>query len=214
MLHQHLHQKPKHYRRSAQPGGQRQKEGKREPYAGIMRQQISHAAKPAQEGHHARYVEKRDVAGSAGVRVVQNFGEATMLQPVRQMKLRRQVQAKHSRKKGERAQHQSHEKAGEIKSLPGHDRLLSAALRWRAWRWPLPPCERSGFSTCSRRSMSCGVSKIAASSARHFRESSCLASSSSAWLSSGSRRKRSAPLTSHRSSRPSSAPQSEMSSVW
>src|SRR5277367_1091457 len=58
----------------------------------------------------------------------------------------------------------------------------------------------SGRSTCSNRSAREGVSSTASSSRRQRRESLFCASVNSAWHNSGSRRNRSAPLTSHRSS--------------
>src|SRR5579872_1380526 len=84
------------------------------------------------------------------------------------------------------AQGESHEKADQINVGPSH----VACLLFLA----------PGCSTSNNRSARPGVSRIESSSTRHLRDSACLAKCSSAWLTSGSRRNRSAPEISHRSS--------------
>src|SRR5260221_3293942 len=126
-------------------------------------------------------------------------------------KIAGKVQMKHSPQHSDHTEHQSHEKTSQIEGLPIHAlAFLSAAFV--AFE-SCTSCSYSGFKTCINRSNSSGVSKISFSNTRHLRESECLASASNAFLTSISLRKRSAPLTSQRSSLSSSFPASEISSV-
>src|SRR5215469_9021962 len=96
-----------------------------------------------------------------------------------------------ARKHGDEAQTKAEIKANQVYVLQSHN------------FFPFPfraDGLDSGLSTSSSRSARPGFSMIAASSARHERESSCLATVTSAWWSTGSLRKRSAPLMSQRSS--------------
>src|SRR5579859_2180639 len=211
---QHLHQKPKDDARPAQPGHDRGEKRQKKPDRGVVRKQVAHSPKPAQEGHHGGHVEAGNIdSTSTGAKTKM---PAMVVRVKRQVPTGGQVQMKCAREQGHHTQQKSDEKTDKIEGLPIHTVLLP-------FPWPLrglPPAVRplvlsySGFKTCSSRSASWGVSKIAASSVRHFRVSSCLASSIRAWLNCGSRRKRSAPLISHRSSLSSSVLRFEVSSVW
>src|SRR5690242_5564182 len=128
-----------------------------------------------------------------------------------EVKLGRQMQIKSARHERDQAQGKSQEETNEIKKFPVHETspLFADLLRVA----PFSPLA-SGFNTCRRRSASFGVSRIAPSSTMHPRELSWRANSSKAALSSGSRRKRSAPLISHRSRRSSKVRTSDISSAW
>src|SRR5262249_36010372 len=122
----------------------------------------------------------------------------------------RQVQVQMgAAKKRHQAQREAHEKADEVDVGPGHGRLPFPERRTPT-AVPVAPLSRTG----SRRSARPGVSRIAPSSARHWREFGWRASASRALLTSALRRNRSAPLISQRSSRSSKAPASDASSLW
>src|SRR5438067_4623507 len=127
-----------------------------------------------------------------------------------EMKLGRQMQVHPSSDKRDQAQSKSQKKTDEIKKFPIHEISPLFAFLLRAAPFSLLA---SGFNTCSRRSARFGVSKIAPSRTMQPRELSWRAISSSAAPSSGSRRKRSAPLISHRSKRSSNVRTSEISSA-
>src|SRR5437764_12343593 len=128
------------------------------------------------------------------------------------MPFHRQMKVQSSRQERERAEPESHNETDQIEELPVH-KISSPRPLPLLLRFPFsPPCP-FGFSTWSNLSANPGVSKMAPSNTRHPRESACLATSSSARFTWGSRRNRSAPAISHRSRRSSSVRTSDISSV-
>src|SRR5581483_9652776 len=117
-----------------------------------------------------------------------------------------QVDVQGSGQKRKRAEYKSHYETDQIEEFPTHK--ISSVF---AAPFVLVPV--SGLRTCRSRSASPGVSKIAPSNTRQPRESACLASNNSACFTWGSRRKRSAPAMSHRSSCSSRLRTSEINSV-
>src|SRR5204862_1288167 len=105
---------------------------------------------------------------------------------------------------GYEAEQKAHQKTDEVDVLPIHDALLTAK-RADSLSGPRTECNLSSNPV---------VSMIPCSTCRHMRESSCRAMARSDWLTRESRRNRCAPSISHRSSRSSSAPTSDISSVW
>src|ERR1039458_6769724 len=103
----------------------------------------------------------------------------------------------------QRAHAEPHQETDQIKSRPGHERLLGLGAEVAG----------GAFKTSIRRSANPGFSKIVPNRIRHIRESSCLATASSARCRSASRLKCSAPEMSHKSSLSSGAPRSLISSL-
>src|SRR5581483_9339842 len=97
-----------------------------------------------------------------------------------------------ARDEGEQAQGEAYEKRHQEEVREGHIRFFP--LR------PFPFEEDGGFKTSINRSASPGFSRMWPSRTRHMRESLWRAMVRSAWWTSGSREKRSAPATSQRSS--------------
>src|SRR5215469_2116141 len=208
---QHLHEKRRDSRSRNKPTGNCQQQYHWHQHRMTTRQQIPHAAKPAQERHQREDIEPRDTASVC----VTHVAMANMNMS--------KVQVPEPSCKRQHAEHKPHCETRQIDRLPVHRDLfavlptetaLSLACECVFIAREASALTAPGRSRCSSRSASAGVSRIASRRTRHLRESSCLASASSARRSSGSRRNRSAPLTSQRSSLSSSVRASDKSSAW
>src|SRR5208283_108989 len=206
MFKQQLRHEPKDDHRSRKSGDHRQNQYAGYHKRGVARQQVARTSEPCQKCRDGSEVQKRHLRACSACGVYSSRGRRAT---VRQMKVDvRQVKA--STQERHDAQGHSYEKAHEIEHGPSHT-LAPANLLCRPPRCGDSP--RFGFKTSVSRSTNSGASKMAPSSIRHLRESLCLATCSSVWLSSGSRANCSAPLISHKSSRSSIARKSLVNSV-
>src|SRR5271167_312688 len=207
MFKQQLRYEPEDDHRARKSGDNRQNQYPGYYKRGVARQQIARTSEPCQKCRDGSEVQERHLRAASACSV---YSPRDVPATVRQMKVDvRQVKA--ATQERQDAQGHSYEKAHEIEYGPGHTLAPANFLC-------LPPrcgdSPRFGFKTSVSRSTNSGASKMAPSSTRHLRESLCLATCSSVWLSSGSRANCSAPLISHKSSRSSIARRSLVSSVW
>src|SRR5262249_33705258 len=170
------------------------------------RQEIAHPAEPGEERHQRREVEGRDPVAVAG-RVGAVADGAAVRAEVPAIRVVPDRQMKRPAEKRENAQDEPGDEADEVEAFPAHETLLCRRRRDGM-------ASDSGRSTWRSRSARLGVSRISRISARQRREFGCFARARSAWLTSLSRRNRSAPEMSQRSSLSSSPASSEESSVW
>src|ERR1035437_5766923 len=120
---------------------------------------IAGAAEPGEKRRHGAEIEPRRAVRPAAMAVHVPQMNAVIEMQVGHM----QVYAAGQERQGAHAE--PHEKTDEIKSRPGHERLLGLGAG----------VEGGAFNTSIKRSASPGFSKIVPNRIKHIRESSCLA---------------------------------------
>src|ERR1041385_7908098 len=197
-----LGQEQEHDGRAADPGENRDAEREQRPDVSVAVEQIAGAAEPGEEDGDGREVEPGRIAVSMAMTDSVSMAEVKSVMQievqVRQMNVRH-VQA--SGQERNQAEEEAGQEADEIEVRPGHKVLRTgsgAGDRRPEMRSAFFPfctgAGAGGFRTSIRRSARPGFSRMVPSNKRHMRESLCLATVNSAWCSSRSRAKRSAPL--------------------
>src|SRR5690349_11115505 len=162
----------------AAENGEQERQPRDQP--GVLREQIPDSTKPREKCSDGSKVDGGQITRTQTV-CMRRRRRMRVEGQVPQVKVR-QVDMQVAKHKRNGTQQKSDDETHQVKVGNGHNASPACALAF------------SGFSTSVSRSTSSGVSRIALSSTRHLRESSCLASCSNAWQTRGSRRKRSAPL--------------------